>query len=146
MMYGDAIDASTPAASPFTVSTARGFLPLADPPSSLPAAFEPLERLLCAMPVRRADGLPGLLAEGALGEAVDKELPDLSREVERTAGDPALVTALYRDYSFLASAYLLEPCKSSRRSVADDKAMWRSYYFNLVFMMIAPDPDIVTFD
>ena len=24
--------------------------------------------------------------------------------------DPVLVTALFRDYSFLASAYLLEPC------------------------------------
>jgi indoleamine 2,3-dioxygenase len=107
--------------SPFTVSTTRGFLPLADPPSRLPAAFAPLERLLRAMPVLRADGRPGLLAgeAGGVGAAVDGDgegtppLPDLSREVDRLArGDPALATALYRDYSFLASAYLLEPCES----------------------------------
>jgi indoleamine 2,3-dioxygenase len=100
--------------SPFTVSTSRGFLPLADPPTSLPAAFAPVERLLRAMPMRRANGLPGLLAEGRFGEAIDGGLPDLSREVaDAAAGDPALATALYRDYSFLASAYLLEPCEPS---------------------------------
>jgi indoleamine 2,3-dioxygenase len=107
--------------SPFTVSTSRGFLPLADPPASLPAAFAPVERLLRAMPVRRADGLPGLLAEGRFGEAVDCGLPDLSREVEdMAAGDPALATALYRDYSFLASAYLLEPCEPLLASMTKD--------------------------
>jgi indoleamine 2,3-dioxygenase len=29
--------------------------------------------------------------------------------------EPALVTALFRDYTFLASAYLLEPCDINQR-------------------------------
>jgi indoleamine 2,3-dioxygenase len=39
-----------------------------------------------------------------------KELPDLSAAIEKYKDDLPLVNALYRDYSFLASAYLLEPC------------------------------------
>jgi indoleamine 2,3-dioxygenase len=67
------------------------------------------------MPVVREDGTPGLLAKYELGPAVETELPDLTDEVDKLVtadGSPDLYTvaAVFRDYSFLASAYLLEPC------------------------------------
>jgi indoleamine 2,3-dioxygenase len=62
------------------------------------------------MPVKTADGTPGLLAHGTLGEAVIDELPDLRDVIEKYKDDLPLMNALYRDYCFLASAYLLEPC------------------------------------
>lgn len=62
------------------------------------------------MPIRTATGQPGLLAPFTLGETVLRELPDLTDEIEGVKGDLRIVGALYRDYCFLASAYLLEPC------------------------------------
>lgn len=94
----------------FMVSTARGFLPRMDPVAVLPPAFDAVESLLQRMPVRTASGAPGLLADGRLGDAVLAELPDLTAEVDRYSDNLPLMNALYRDYSFLASAYLLEPC------------------------------------
>lgn len=104
-------DTSLPA---FMLSRARGFLPRADPVVELPAVFAPLEDLLARMPVKRLDGTPGLLATGALGDAILVEglLPDLTDAIDAPAvrDNPPLLNALYRDYSFLASAFLLEPC------------------------------------
>ncbi|OAA54246.1 indoleamine 2,3-dioxygenase-like protein [Niveomyces insectorum RCEF 264] len=110
-------DTSRPA---FLVSKTRGFLPRADPVVALPPAFAALESLLARMPVQRLDGQPGLLAAGMFGDAVRAELPDLTDAVEAVASggghhpqatpDLPLLNALYRDYSFVASAYLLEPC------------------------------------
>lgn len=100
-------DTSLPA---FMVSKTRGFLPRMDPIVSLPKEFDVLESLLQRMPIKTASGDPGLLAEGNLGDAVVKELPDLTAAVDKYKANLPLVNALYRDYSFLASAYLLEPC------------------------------------
>lgn len=100
-------DVSLPA---FMVSTSRGFLPRGDPIVQLPPDFDTLESLLRRMPVKTADGSPGLLAVGTLGETVDKELPDLTAAIDKHASNLPLMNALYRDFSFLASAYLLEPC------------------------------------
>jgi len=100
-------DTSLPA---FMVSTTRGFLPRMDPVVNLPSEFDPLEFLLQRMPVKMLDGFPGLLARGELGDAVKTELPDLTECVDKYADNLPLMNALYRDYSFLASAYLLEPC------------------------------------
>jgi len=96
----------------FLVSTTRGFLPRADPPATLPATFAALESLLQRMPVVTLTGEPGLLASGtgALGAAVLAELTDLTDAVDEVEQNLPLVNALYRDYAFLASAYLLEPC------------------------------------
>ena len=103
------------ALDPFTITTSNGFLPYATAPSTLPGAFRPLLSLLDRLPVRKADGSPGLLANYELGPTVLAELSDLTSEVDKlvtTDGSPDLflVTAAFRDYSFLASAYLLEPC------------------------------------
>jgi indoleamine 2,3-dioxygenase len=62
------------------------------------------------MPVKKLDGTPGLLAESKLGDVVEKELEDLTDHVDKYKNNLPVVNALYRDYSFLASAYLLEPC------------------------------------
>lgn len=96
----------------FMVSTERGFLPRQDPVVTLPSEFDKLESILARMPVRTADGTPGLLATNSLGDTVNDELPDLTWAIDKYKEDLPLMNALYRDYSFLASAYLLEPCHS----------------------------------
>lgn len=100
-------DHSTPA---FMVSTTRGFLPRQDPVSKLPSEFAIVDDILDRMPVKTLSGDPGLLATFTFGDVVLKELPDLTDKVEKYSEDLVVMNALYRDYSFLASAYLLEPC------------------------------------
>lgn len=101
---------------PFTVTTSTGFMPLRAPLVHLPPVFAALAKLLDEMPITKSDGTPGLLALYHLGPRIDGgALPDLSDEVDKLTapnGQPnlAAVTAAFRDYSFLASAYLLEPC------------------------------------
>ncbi|KAI8093285.1 uncharacterized protein BX664DRAFT_329380 [Halteromyces radiatus] len=91
----------------FTVGTPNGFLPRQDPLVTLPDEFKRLESLLQRMPIQLLDGQPGLLASGQFGEAVKDELP--LYDVDHIE-DQHLLSALFRDYSFAASAYLLEPC------------------------------------
>ena len=100
-------DTSLPA---FMVSKTRGFLPRMDPIVTLPSDFDVLESILQRMPIKTENGAPGLLAEGKLGDVVNTELPDFTDKVDQYKANLPLVNALYRDYSFLASAYLLEPC------------------------------------
>lgn len=100
-------DHSLPA---FMVSTTRGFLPRQDPVVKLPSEFSTLESILDRMPIKTLSGEPGLLATFSFGDTVLKELPNLTDEVEKYKEDLVLMNALYRDYSFLASAYLFEPC------------------------------------
>lgn len=100
-------DNSLPA---FMVSTTRGFLPRNDPIVALPEEFALLESLLTRMPIQTLSGEPGLLASFSLGDHVNKELIDLSSAIDKYAHNLPLMNALYRDYCFLASAYLLEPC------------------------------------
>ena len=94
----------------FMVSTTRGFLPRQEPVVQLPPEFDILESILARMPIKTLEGTPGLLATFTLGETVLKELPDLTAAIEKYKDNLPLINALYRDYSFLASAYLLEPC------------------------------------
>lgn len=100
-------DKSLPA---FMVSTTRGFLPRQDPIIALPSDFDVLESILTRMPLKTLGSEPGLLATFTLGETVLKELPDLTNAINKYRDNLPLMNALYRDYSFLASAYLLEPC------------------------------------
>ena len=96
------ITTSTPV---FTITPENGFLPLEDP-ILLPERFKELSNLLEKMSVRLPDGSPGLLATGNFGSEVEKlplyEVSDIE--------DQALLMALFRDYTFATSAYLLEPC------------------------------------
>src|SRR3569833_2443622 len=93
----------------FMVSKTRGFLPRMDPIVNLPPEFAPLESLLDRMPIQTLTGEPGLLRQGKLGAAVLDELPDLTDKIEPFKHILPLMNALYRDYTFLASAYLLGP-------------------------------------
>ena len=102
---------------PFTITTSTGFLPLRTPQVDLPCAFEPLTRLAESLPAVKLDGSPGLLATYQVGPKIDNDqaLPDLTDEVDSLIAedgkpDLAAVTAVFRDYGFIASAYLLEPC------------------------------------
>jgi len=114
----------------FMVSTSRGFLPRGDPIVQLPPDFDVLESILRRMPVKTLDGAPGLLDQGKLGETVDRELPDLTETINKHANNLPLMNALYRDYSFLASAYLLEPCEYFRLSCLNSLLPFRPSKFH----------------
>ncbi|KAI8075640.1 hypothetical protein BDF21DRAFT_365486, partial [Thamnidium elegans] len=100
----------------FSVGGSNGFLPRQDPLAELPEEFSKLESLLQRMPMQLLDGTPGLLASGQFGDAVRDELP--LYEIDGIT-DQRLLSALFRDYTFAASAYLLEPCDILYRSQSD---------------------------
>ena len=100
----------------FTVSSDRGFLPRQDPPTHLPQEYAHLESLLQRMPTTTLTGEQGLLAQGKLGDAVHQELPEYNLE---GVTDFRLLSTLYRDLTFLASAYLLEPCDIAFQKTGD---------------------------
>jgi len=112
------------------VSTTRGFLPRQEPIIELPSEFDPLESILTRMPIKTLNGMPGLLATATLGETVLKELPDLTGAINKYQNNLPLMNALYRDYSFLASAYLLEPCHE-RFMNGESYGLGRMYILNL---------------
>ncbi|SPO35780.1 related to BNA2 - putative tryptophan 2,3-dioxygenase or indoleamine 2,3-dioxygenase [Pseudozyma flocculosa] len=104
---------------PFVISRERGFLPRQDPLATLPPAFDNLSSLLDRMTIRQpadANGerKPGLLAKGEFGDAVLSELDPEGAEARAVdqaiaSGNSHLIAALFRDYCFMTSAYLLEP-------------------------------------
>jgi len=100
----------------FMVGPENGFLPRQLPLERLPSEFEAMELLLQDMPINKADGTLGLLHHGTFGDAVHSRLPqyDLSKIT-----DQRLLAALYRDYTFLASSYVLEPCDLKYRRDGD---------------------------
>lgn len=102
----------TPADHQFIVSEKYGFLPRDLPLWELPKQFSALDSLLNRAVINQPDGSKGLLAHGKFGDAVLKELPLYNVD---NITDSRLVSALVRDYSFLASMYLLEPCDVSMR-------------------------------
>ncbi|KAJ1837465.1 hypothetical protein LPJ73_007389, partial [Coemansia sp. RSA 2703] len=94
-------------ASEFTVTATHGFLPSRDPLAVLPSYFDKLTDTLSSMPMSLPDGTSGLLHTGRLGEHIERNLPLYDVDF---IFDQRILTALHRDYSILASAYLLEPC------------------------------------
>ena len=126
------------AAALFTMSKERGFLPrevrrpplarlgnatdsarrLQDPLAELPSEFAPIESLLQRMTIRQPNGSEGLLAKGEFGAAVLTELNQATTDsVLKAIGtkQQPLISALFRDFCFLTSAYLLEPIDISFR-------------------------------
>jgi len=98
---------TNPKTQPFIVQTKTGFLPRTEPITKLPQEFNKIDDLLNRMRWFQPDGSKGLLAQNTFGDTVEKELKDLNFDhIE----DTMMLMALFRDYSFLASAYLLEPC------------------------------------
>jgi len=91
----------------FDVSPEHGFLPISLPLETLPEPFTPLQQLLDLMPVVLGENKFGLLnTPNAIAEAVD-ELPNLIDHINKEY-DVRIIQALFRGYSFLASAYTLE--------------------------------------
>lgn len=73
----------------------------------LPTSLDWLEWILEDMPIKKKDGQAGLLHDLNFGETVEWDLPLYwVDDIE----DSALICALFWDYSFLASAFLLEHC------------------------------------
>lgn len=110
----------------FTISRKSGFLPREDPLVTLPPAFSTLDSLLNRMTIKQYDHStrtetgPGLLALNQFGDAVHDELRVGGPEFEAVdkviaSGDQRLASALFRDYCFATSAYLLEPTDVSFR-------------------------------
>ncbi|KXJ85294.1 hypothetical protein Micbo1qcDRAFT_180924 [Microdochium bolleyi] len=105
-------------ADPFEITAQMGYLPCRLPLRRLPAAFDKLSEILDDMPIEKEDGTPGLLATFRLGPLIDGgALPDLTAEIDNLVvpgsngeRDMDAITAAFRDYSFVASSYLLEPC------------------------------------
>ncbi|KAJ3177489.1 hypothetical protein HDU85_005856 [Gaertneriomyces sp. JEL0708] len=118
----EAIEASV-FPSVFTITPQNGFLPTADPLVTLPAEYKVLDDILEEMPLEKRDGSAGLLKDGKFGGVVDSE--SVRKEGERwekavtAERDVRVLTALFRDLTFAASAYLLEPCDLSFRLTKD---------------------------
>lgn len=107
-VHTDIKDHENPKADPFIISTITGFLPRKDPIVDMPTKYRVLDSLLDRMRWNQPDGTEGLLAKHQFGEAVHAELSEI--DYSDVSEDMMLAMALYRDYSFLASAYLLEDC------------------------------------
>ncbi|KAL9082860.1 MAG: hypothetical protein Q9165_008759 [Trypethelium subeluteriae] len=118
LLYLDASESTVPPYSdPFHITARNGYLPSKLPSKTLSPAFDALTDILDDMPIQKEDGRPGLLANFKLGPLINSgKLPDLTHELEnlRIPGsdgfDLTAITAAFRDYSFVASSYLLEPC------------------------------------
>eukprot|EP00899_Mesostigma_viride_P009179 jgi/Mesvir1/18262/Mv09532-RA.1 len=97
----------------FDIGRVRGFLPVEDPSPVLPPSFQPLQNLLDALPLWLDGGARGIL--GTEGRIVDEvaALPNLLAEVEALTADKSVengraLQVVFRGYTFLASAFLLE--------------------------------------
>ncbi|CAO1614529.1 unnamed protein product [Sympodiomycopsis kandeliae] len=109
----------------FTLSRKAGFLPRQDPRVELPQQFAGLDSLLKRMTIQQYDANgnksgTGLLGHGQFGDAVKHELAIGGIEMKAVdeaiaSGNQHLLSALFRDYCFATSAYLLEPTDQSYR-------------------------------
>ena len=109
----------------FSIDSKNGFLPIKEPLRNLPSRYETLQQLIDEMPVLKEDGTPGILANhGSIEEAI-KILPNHLDSV-KLEKDPFVNAALFRAYSFLASAYTLSPShhkflKTGKYGMANDR-------------------------
>jgi indoleamine 2,3-dioxygenase len=92
----------------FNVSKKHGFLPMVEPLTSLPSKYEALQSILDRMSIYQPDGSQGYLAvPDRIEEVVQSSLPNFLSLVSKET-DPIILQALFRAYTFLASAYTLE--------------------------------------
>ena len=109
----------------FSIDSKNGFLPIKEPLRNLPTRYETLQQLIDEMPVLKQDGNPGILANhGSIEEAI-KILPNYL-DLVKLEKDPFVNAALFRAYSFLASAYTLSPShhkflKTGKYGMANDR-------------------------
>jgi indoleamine 2,3-dioxygenase len=103
----------------FVPNSATGFMPREAPILRLPEPYEAVNTLLEQATLVQPDGSAGLLADGQLGPRVLATLPDYDINHLNENTDPHLLWALFRDFSYLASEYLLEPCDVNYRATGD---------------------------
>jgi len=85
----------------------NGFLPIGKPLDKLPKKYDIINSILDNMKISNLDGY---LNKGILADKINSDLPVFNlKEID----DVQLLSALQRDYSFLASAYSLETCHNS---------------------------------
>eukprot|EP00586_Coscinodiscus_wailesii_P020110 CAMPEP_0172495570 /NCGR_PEP_ID=MMETSP1066-20121228/71561_1 /TAXON_ID=671091 /ORGANISM="Coscinodiscus wailesii, Strain CCMP2513" /LENGTH=271 /DNA_ID=CAMNT_0013267325 /DNA_START=209 /DNA_END=1021 /DNA_ORIENTATION=- len=102
----------------FNVSAEHGFLPSQEPLRGVPMDTYPvLQEIMDHMPaLKNKFGAPGLLGtDGAIERIVKLKLPNYINETKEET-EPARLAALYRAYTFLASAYLLSPAHHNQAS------------------------------
>ncbi|MES2431166.1 MAG: hypothetical protein V4556_09520 [Bacteroidota bacterium] len=91
----------------FNVGADFGFLPIKAPLVALPEKYKPVQDILDQMPVVIGDGNELLFTPNAIVEPVHglkNFIDDVNNET-----DIYIIQGLFRSYSFLVSAYLLEP-------------------------------------
>mmetsp|Transcript_68344 Transcript_68344/g.134340 ORF Transcript_68344/g.134340 Transcript_68344/m.134340 type:complete len:482 (+) Transcript_68344:76-1521(+) len=92
----------------FHVNGEHGFLPVKDPMSRLPERYSALQTVMEEMPTNKVyPSVPGTLATPNAIEKSVADLPDYT-ELTKQETDVFVIQALYRAFTFLASAYTLE--------------------------------------
>jgi indoleamine 2,3-dioxygenase len=89
----------------FSIDELNGFLPLKDPLSKLPERYEDVQCIIT--------NLPDLISKGDLLESSILLLEN-KIELVKQETDIFIIQALYRAYTFLSSAYLLEPSNRNK--------------------------------
>jgi hypothetical protein len=103
------IDHTTPCI--FKDVAGHGYLPATKPLLELPQQFSTLNQILDDMTIIQKNGSTGLLGHNKLRHTVDTELPNFMEEIAKVdESDARLNAALFRDFSMLSAAYLLEEC------------------------------------
>lgn len=89
----------------FSIDSVNGFLPINSPLKTLPIRYDNVQNII--------NNLPVLIKNGELLEKMVIELPNNINLVEQET-DIFIIQALYRAYTFITSAYLLEPSYSNQ--------------------------------
>jgi indoleamine 2,3-dioxygenase len=84
----------------FSIDSKYGFLPIRDPIQILPNAYDSVQLII--------NMLPELIHDGEKLELMVNSLPN-NIEMVKQENDIFMFQALYRAYTFIASAYLLQP-------------------------------------
>lgn len=91
----------------FNVSKEHGFLPICEPLKRLPEPYTAIQEIIDSMYIFQPSGELGCLGKPDVIEFVVKDLPNMKESV-RKEEDPQILQAVFRAYTFLASAYTLE--------------------------------------
>ena len=89
----------------FSIDSINGFLPINSPLKKLPNIYDNIQNII--------DNLPMLIKNGELLEKMVISLPNNIELVSKET-DIFVIQALYRAYTFITSAYLLEPSYSTQ--------------------------------
>ena len=93
----------------FDVSPTHGFLPIKDPMAKLSDKYHQLQFILDSMPININNSIKGMLHHPSeIQVCIQTSLTNYIEEI-KSETDPFVIQALYRAYTFLASAFLLEP-------------------------------------